>query len=195
MPRHQRLELRHGSHMASELDLSCEPLLECGEPHLLEASDLHLGEPLVGEIGQRRPAPERECLVQLPGGLGRGALGQGPRALGGQRLEALEVELPGPHAQLVALSSRHQYAVSAERPAQARDVDLDALGGRGVWASAPQIVDQAIARHGLVGVQKQNREQRSFLAAWDVEPGVPLGHVQRAENAKVHQLTTRSRRI
>jgi len=63
------------------LELAFELCLERGQAQFLEPGELCLGEGLVGEPGQGRPAPELECL----GGL----------ALGDQVFEAGEVELLG----------------------------------------------------------------------------------------------------
>ena len=42
-----------------------------GEPELLEPGDLRLGEPLEREVGERRPAPQAECLAEQAGGSAR----------------------------------------------------------------------------------------------------------------------------
>lgn len=50
--------------MAPERQIDLEPLLERHEPQLLEAADLVAGRRLVLEIGERRPPPERQPLLQ-----------------------------------------------------------------------------------------------------------------------------------
>ena len=55
--------------MAPELGIGADPLLARDEPQLLEPADLGLGEVVVGQVGERRPAPERECLAQRRGAL------------------------------------------------------------------------------------------------------------------------------
>ncbi len=57
--------------MLSEREVGLDALLEGDDPQLLQARDLRRGEILVSEIGQRRPAPERESLTELPGGHSR----------------------------------------------------------------------------------------------------------------------------
>ena len=65
----ERLELGDELGMTSEREISLDPLLERDGAQLLEPRDLGLGERLVEEVRERRPAPERECLAQRP--LGR----------------------------------------------------------------------------------------------------------------------------
>ena len=62
---HEALELRHELDVASQREVRLDPSLDGDEPKLLEAHDRRLGEGLVGEVVERRPAPELERLVQL----------------------------------------------------------------------------------------------------------------------------------
>ena len=52
------------SRVPAERELGLDALLERGQPHLLEPLDRDLRERLVGEVGERRAAPERERLAQ-----------------------------------------------------------------------------------------------------------------------------------
>ena len=72
----ERLELGDELGVAPEREVRLDPLLERDEPELLEPGDLGLGERLVEEVRERRPAPERERLAQ--------------RALGRSRIAARE---------------------------------------------------------------------------------------------------------
>ena len=68
----QRLELADQLGIAAERELRLDPLLDRGQTQLLEPGDLRLGERLVGEVGKRRAAPERQRLgrqLQRPLGL------------------------------------------------------------------------------------------------------------------------------
>jgi hypothetical protein len=75
---------------------------------------VRLRERLVGQIGQRRAAPELSRGAQLRGGGGRVGTG----GLGDERLEAGQVELGWLHAEQVAGRARHEPPV-AELLAQA----------------------------------------------------------------------------
>ena len=67
--RRQRVELRDQRGVAAEREVGVDPHLDREQVHLLEAPDRRLGERLVGEVGERGAAPERERLAQLLGGL------------------------------------------------------------------------------------------------------------------------------
>ena len=54
------LELADELGSATKLELGLDPLLDGGQPQLLEPGGLVLGERLVREVGQRRTAPELE---------------------------------------------------------------------------------------------------------------------------------------
>ena len=61
----QRLELRDEVAMASEEEIGVDALFERSLAQLLEPADLGLGERLVGEIGERRPAPQAERFPKI----------------------------------------------------------------------------------------------------------------------------------
>ena len=58
------LQLADQLAVPSEREVGVDPLLERGQAELLEASDLRLGERLVREVGEGRPAPERERVTE-----------------------------------------------------------------------------------------------------------------------------------
>ena len=60
----ERLELTDQLVVPSEREVGVDPLLERGQTELLEPSDLRLGERLVREVGEGRPAPERERVTE-----------------------------------------------------------------------------------------------------------------------------------
>ena len=65
MPCDQRLELADELRVVSERQVGVDSLHKHREAHLLETRDLGLGKSLVGEVGERGPAPEPERLPQL----------------------------------------------------------------------------------------------------------------------------------
>ena len=124
-------------------------------------------ERLEREVGQRLAAPQRERLAQALGGALRRARRERAPPLLRQVLEAVEIELAEADAQDVAGRARDENALvasPAERRAQARDVDLQRVGGARRRPLAPQLVDQRIRRDDLVGAQQQDRQQRTLLA-------------------------------
>ena len=70
--------------MPAERQVGFDAVLERGQAQLLEPGDLVLRERLVGEVGQRRPAPEVERGAQVLGGARCGVAPlervRGPRA-------------------------------------------------------------------------------------------------------------------
>ena len=61
---HERLELGDEPAVLAERELGLDALLERGEAQLLEPRDRRRRERLVGEVGERRAAPQRERLAQ-----------------------------------------------------------------------------------------------------------------------------------
>ena len=78
--------------MRTERQVGLDALFEAGQSQLLEAGDLALRERLVGEVGQRRPAPERERLAQLGGGARGIAAGERSPTLFEEALEPVSVQ-------------------------------------------------------------------------------------------------------
>jgi hypothetical protein len=50
----------------------------------------------------------------------------------------------------------------------------------------PQLVDQPLRRNDIVGVQQQDREQRTLLAPAEREQAILFGHLQRPKKPKIH---------
>ena len=65
------LELADELGVPAELEVGLDPALERGEPQLLQPRDRRLREALVGDVGQRRPAPQSQRLAQERRGLRR----------------------------------------------------------------------------------------------------------------------------
>ena len=60
----RRLELADQLGVTAELELGVDQLLAGSRAKLFEPSHLDVYEGLEREVGQRRPAPEAECLAQ-----------------------------------------------------------------------------------------------------------------------------------
>jgi hypothetical protein len=175
MPGGERLEPTDDSGVLAGGEVGVDPLLERAEAQLLELRRVRPGEGLVGEVGQRRPAPQRKRLAQ-PRGRGRGI---GVGRLRDQRLKTGQVELGRPDVEHIAGRAGHQPAV-AELLAHARDVDLDALRHRGRRRLAPHLVHEALGRDDVVGIQQEHRQHRTLLAPAEREhPVVVVDDLQR----------------
>ena len=174
--RDERRELADERGVASKRKVGLDPLLEHGEAALLEARDLGPSEVVVGEIGQRRPAPQRERFAQLLGRFPR----LGVACLVDQLLEPVHVELAGGDLQDVAAGPGEQHLV-AERLAQLRDVALQRLGGGLRRLLAPELLDQALAPDELVRPQREDREQLALSAAADDERPIAVSDLKWAK--------------
>src|SRR5215217_158980 len=166
----KRFQLADQLRVAAQRELGLDALLDGGQVKLLKPGDLALRKRLVRELGERRAAPQRERLAQQLQRPLRGPLDERPAALPQQTLEALHVKLAGTDAHQIATATRNHdadgavYPLYLERAAQPRDVYLQALRSSGRGLLAPQLLDQTVARHDLVRVQQQDRQQRQLLA-------------------------------
>ena len=105
--RDERLELARQPAVATEREVGGDAVLDAGEGRLLQAPGGGRGERL-GELRQRRPAPERERGREGVGRAAGVAGGERAAALGRQQLEAREVQRAGRQRELVAGRPRAQ---------------------------------------------------------------------------------------
>ena len=70
---------------------------------------------------------------------------------------------------------------------QVRDVDLHHLLRRLGHVLAPELVDDALDRERPVGVDEEERQEGALLAAPQPHLAIPVAHLERAEDAKVHR--------
>ena len=110
----ERLELADELGVTAERQVGVDPLLERRQPQLLQPRDLGLGERLVGEVGERRPAPQRERLAQLRAAA---VCGRARRASADSRSKRARSSSDGVDAQHVAGRARRQ---PARRPSSLR---------------------------------------------------------------------------
>ena len=96
------LELGDQLGVAPDGQVGLHAQLQRGQAPLFQPSDLGRRERQRGDLGQRRPAPERERLVQRRRGLLRVARGQRLATILDAPLEALDIELARSHPQPVA---------------------------------------------------------------------------------------------
>ena len=77
----QRLELADELRVATEREVGLDPLLESRQSEALSRAISRLGPRLVGEVGERRPAPQGQRLAQRArrrGAVGSASLGDEP---------------------------------------------------------------------------------------------------------------------
>ena len=127
------LEVGDELRVAADGKLGIESILERRQAKLLEPRDLGLGECLVGEILQRRPAPERQSFAERVRGLREVPRGKQAATFCAKRVEAIEIDLPGGDPQEVAAAMRDED-LRIERLPKIRDVDANDLPGC-LWGS------------------------------------------------------------
>ncbi len=157
------LELSDELGVPAESEIGLDPLLERDRAQLLQPGDLGLGERLVEEVRERRPAPERERLAE--NALGRSgvtSLARRPPLLR-EAGEAMNVHALGGELELVARRASREDG--PERLAELRDVDLDRVRRRFGRLAGPERLDQAVDGDDAAGVEGEHGEQRSRLRA------------------------------
>ena len=66
-------------------------------------------------------------------------------------------------------------------------MDLDHLGGRARHILAPEIVDEAVDGHGVVGVEQQPSQESALARRSKRDRRSAVSHVQRPEQARFHR--------
>ena len=191
--RDERLQLADELLVAAKREIGVDTVGERRQVNLLESPDLRLRKGLVGEIRERRSAPEREGFEKRPCRQPRTPRAQDPSALLDQPLESIGVELVPPHTKEIAGGPGNQHvlgvargAPSSERLSQLGDVHLHDLHGPRRRPPGPELLDQTIDRDDLVSVQQQDGQQHPLFAAAERKP-TPVGpDLERPEDPKLH---------
>ena len=143
----ESFQLRDHLRVAAELEVGVDPLLERRGAAVLELRPLGPGDRIV-EIGERRTAPEGECLAQPLGG----DVGFAAVCFLDELREALGIERARLGAHQVARSLRHDR-VAPEGLPQLGYVDLECGRGRVGRRPVPELVDQPVPRDDPIGMQ------------------------------------------
>ena len=171
--------------MPAERELGVDPLLERREPELLEPLDGRLGERLVGEVGERRPAPELERLAQQ-GGRGCGVVARVGRARpppAGAR--SGRGRAPRRGLEDVAGRPRLDRVGRAERAPELRHLALN-LRDRGHGRpSCPEVVGELLDGDDPVRVQEQDRERRALPRPAELDCAVRADDLERSQDAEL----------
>ncbi len=180
----ERLELADDLGVPAEREHGLRTVLDRGQAQLIEPGRLGKQRPLLAEVGERGTTPERERLVE---GADRGLRFDGEEAsrVAEQRLEVKGVHLRRVRAEHVAGAAALD-ALGAEGLAKVRRVALERVAGRLGRLLAPHLVDQDLGRDEVVRAQEQVGEDRPLLRAAERDRAVPLGDLQRPEDAELH---------
>jgi hypothetical protein len=108
----ERFELGDRSGVLPEREPGLEARLERSEAKLFEPADLVARKLLVPELGERRPSPEAECLVQLLCCATGVTAGEEIGSAGEQSLESFRVQIVGLEPQQIAGGARLEGSVA-----------------------------------------------------------------------------------
>jgi hypothetical protein len=178
----ERLELADHLCASTEREVGVDALLERGEAKLLEASDLRSCERLPLEIGERRAAPERERFPEKARDLDR----RRALRLRDEPFEAEQVELVRPNRDQVPGLPGHDHVCGGEQLAEPRDVVLKRVRSSARRLRSPELVDQPVRRHGLVGGGEQQGEQRPRPRSRERDRTIAVGDLERSKDPKLH---------
>ena len=179
----ERLELADERSVTAEGELGLDPPFEPDQPQLVEPADRRARKRLVREVGERRPAPESECVAKTL----RRHRGLVRLGLVEQAREAVEVELVRPGPEHVAGRPRLEpFRRAAESLPELRDAHLQRGHARGRRAFRPELVEQPVARDDLVRVQEQEREQRPLARPAERQRPTAVGDLKRSKDPELH---------
>jgi hypothetical protein len=176
----ERIELAGDPPVLSGRECRVDRELAGAHVEVVEPPDLGGRERLVGDVAERRTAPEGERLGRLPV--------CAVRVLE-EALEAHGVDRVCRDAQLVAPRAGDDLQLGAvEHLAQLRDVELDELGRTRGRVLAPEAFRQPVDRERRVGLQRQHREQRAVLRAAELDEPAVEGRLDRAEETDLRAI-------
>ncbi len=186
-------ELRRQLGVTAETKIGFDARLERFETPLLEPRSRILRERLVGEVGERRTAPQCQSRSEeLRSALGRVG-GERVTAFLHEPLEAKRIDALGVHLQGVSASRAHQHVLD-QRPAEVRHIDLHRLDRGGGRALAPHEVGDAIDGEGFAAVQQQDREHRTLTRSSEFDRPIVVEDLQWTEDPELQHFTTPQRR-
>ena len=175
----ERLDLRRHARVVAQLELRLEPVLGRSEPQRLEPRGGRRSEGVPRELAERRPAPQSERLAQNGGRLLRAPVVDRCTALEGEPLEPVRVDQLRFHDERVGTAVRMDR-VAAEDRSQVRHEHVERIARRRGRLPVPEILEQALTRHGPVHMQEQVEQERPLLPARDEKLSRAVADRQRA---------------
>ncbi len=154
--------------MPAEREVSVDAGFEGRPAPLLEPRYLRLDERLVGQVGERRPAPHREGLAEHLGGRIRVGFRQVARLLD-QVLEAIHVELTGMDVQSIRAPLRLEPSISSQRLAQRRNLVVQHLLSASRRILSPKLLDKTLAGDQFVGPEHEQGQEGALASCADRE--------------------------
>ena len=163
--------------MLAQREPRVDQVLDRREVQIVEPRDLSRDERLIGQIGERRPAPERERSGQQCASATKVAFdgGLSCRRQGG--LESVDVDGLGWHQQAITVAVCLEN-LAPERLPQPRYVSLQRLGRGRSCVLAPELLDQPVGRDHLAAVEEKQRQESALLVAAERDRLAVADHFQ-----------------
>ena len=153
------VEFRDDVDVLARIEPRLHQLLHDGKAEFLESGRLDLHGPL-GELPERRPAPQGKCRFEGIGCASRVC----PREHTGVDHTLLEIEaVEGVTIDADAVTRAIALQQGSDRLAKLRNVSLDGVSSRLGRIVPPQSVDDAVHRHDPVRLGQEAREHEPLL--------------------------------
>ncbi len=168
----------------AEPQLRREPILERGQPGLLEPEAQPLADGGRRGVGQGRAVPQLESVGELR----NPALVVGGRCPIEQVTKATGVDLTRISTQHISAAARldHQLARAGEGGAQPGHAHLDRVRGGARGALRPGQFQQARDRDDTVDLQRKHRQHEALLARPKIELCAVGVHLDRTKKSNLH---------
>ena len=187
MPRQEWLEFPERPRMFARCQQPLDPIPLRLDPELVQAGRLGEQRRLIRQVGQRRPPPERQGIldrVDRDARIDR----EGLLRVGDERIEPSRVELERFDDEEVAGRPAFQASV-AQRLAEVRHVGLEDVARLLGRLLTPDIVDQDVSGDDLVRADQQVRQDRALLRPSEGDRAVPRVDLERSQDAELHRAT------
>ena len=186
----ERLELGNERQVAAERELGVDPLLDRGQPQLLEP--LHLDPREAARTRDRRAAvrataPPRRAAssAAAAGSPGRERLAPAATSCSNRSRSSSPGSTRAGSRGARATSRGSSAARRAQHLAQPRDVVAQRVVGRVDALLGEELADQPLARDDTVRAQQQQRQQRALLRPADGDRRAVDGHRERAQDPEL----------
>jgi hypothetical protein len=153
----ERPKLAYESLVPAEGEVGFDPVFDRHESQLFQAFDRGLGERLICEVREGRPAPQAQRQTQPFGRLGSRACSQGAAAFPDEALEPEDVDRFRIDSELVTARVRHE-GFAREGTAETRNKRCYCVRGCFWRLVPPECVGEAIAGDHLIRAEEKDRE-------------------------------------
>jgi hypothetical protein len=175
---HDHLQGGDGIARCSQRQHELGPPLPRHHPEFVEPDGFGLGERPVGELGQRGAAPHGQGRVDQLESLPADRPGGGSEGIG----EPGGVELTPPQTQPVPAAVGDQPVAGRAKDApQAGNLRAQRAGRILGQVGTPQLVDEPVRGHQLVGIHEQNRQHQALASAGERDHAIIHPRLDRAQ--------------